>query len=172
MCEWPTDNSGPDGFSISISWAELVFAISDLLGAWILVRRHDSEGNETLLPPMSMAQALAQAVTTFELCYNMQQIFWQVVALVPQQTVPEHLQGGKNNSLLLQGQNVWTTVLKKRPAFQNQTRVYHLTQNFVKQGTPNSLIECDFENSFLSWAYDSESCKLWEKRCKLDSAET
>lgn len=31
----------------------------------------------------------------FELCYNMQQIFWQVVALIPQQTVPEHLQGGK-----------------------------------------------------------------------------
>ena len=134
MCEWPTDNSGPDGFSISISWAELVFAISDLLGAWILVRRHDSEGNETLLPPMSMAQALAQAVTTFELCYNMQQIFWQVVALVPQQTVPEHLQGGKNNSLLLQGQNVWTTVLKKRPAFQNQTRVYHLTQKLCQTG--------------------------------------
>lgn len=25
----------------------------------------------------------------------MQQIFWQVVALIPQQTVPEHLQGGK-----------------------------------------------------------------------------
>ena len=166
MCEWPTDNSGPNGFSISISWAELVFAISDLLGAWILVRRHDSEGNEILLPPMSMAQALAQAVTTFELCYNMQQIFWQVVALIPQQTVPEHLQGGKNNSLLLQGQNVWTT------GFSNSDTCLSSDAKLVKQGTPNSLIECDFENSFLSWAYDLESCKLWEKRCKLDSAET
>lgn len=37
MCEWPTDNSGPNGFSISISWAEvfLQLVICWELGSWL-----------------------------------------------------------------------------------------------------------------------------------------
>ena len=166
-CRWPTDNSGPKGFTMGISWAELVFAISDMLGAWIPVRRHDNEGQEILLQPLTHAEALVHSVSLSELCYNMQQIFWQVVALIPQQVVPSHLQSGKNNSLLLQGHSVWTTGLKLRPAFCNQQRVYDMTQKFVKKGTSNSLIDHEFEGNFSSWTFDLESCKKWEERCKV-----
>lgn len=164
-----TDDDGPNGLQMGLSWTEVAISISLTLGAWLPIRRQSTDNNEHLVHPQSTEKAKSWGVTLSEMSQNAYLLVTQVQTLVPEHVFPSDIRNGKVNSLQQQGYHAWTTGFKRRPQYPYQNEVFDILQSIFKaEKKPlQTLPDLDFRHPFILQQAEIDASTLWEKRYKL-----
>eukprot|EP00435_Cladocopium_sp_Y103_P033463 s2507_g8.t1 len=161
QCKWPTHEYGPLPDPVGISWLEIALAIMLELGAYLPVKRLNSEGEPYPVFLHTYTDAMTHHTTTTEQSEQARFIFAHVNDMVPERLYPD-VPRGQVKSLYMMGDMYFTTGLLLRPAFPTQQRVMSLVKQILKSN--RSIADLGFSRK-QQWQKDLDKTNWpWTKR--------